>query len=273
VKDIRQLLTFGDVKSNFLAAARQGIRAQMNWFNDTHLPVKDLILEQLLPLAREGLQEARLDRDDIDRYLGVLHDRVATRRTGARWVLESLDIMDDNGTLDQRLRCIVSSMVEQQSSGKPICQWELAEYRAEQDWRESYRNIGQFMTQDLFTVRPDDIVDFAATLMDWRHVRHVPVENDDGQLVGLVSHRALLRLLAQGRVGRDQKVTVEEIMNREPVTVGPDTLTVDAIRLMRQHKLACLPVTQCGKLVGIVTEHDLIVVASHLLEAYLEPPE
>lgn len=269
VEDIREYLPFADVKANFLAAARDGIRAQMNWFNDTHLPAKQLILEQLLPLAREGLQEAGIDRDDIDRYLGVIHDRVTIRRTGSRWALESLETMKEVGTLDQRLRCIVSSMVDQQSSGKPISEWKLAEFCAKQDWRDSYRTVGQFMTQDLFTVRPDDIVDFAATLMDWRHVRHVPVESDTGNLVGLVSHRALLRLVAQGRVGKDYRVTVEEIMNRSPVTVHPDTPTVDAIRMMREQKLSCLPVTRKNKLVGIVTEHDLIVVASRVLESKL----
>jgi len=263
VDDIREHLTFADVKANFLAAARDGIRAQMNWFNDTHLPAKQLVLEQLLPLAREGLQEAGIDNDDIDKYLGVVRDRVSMRRTGARWALESLEKMKDEGTLDQRLRCIVRSMVDQQSTGKPISQWGLAEYCAKQDWRDSYRTVGQFMATDLFTVRPDDIVDFAATLMDWRHVRHVPVENDTGELVGLVSHRALLRLVAQGRVGKEHQVTVDEIMNSEPITVHTDTPTVEAIRLMREKKLACLPVTRDNKLVGIITEHDLIVVASH----------
>ncbi|NNK34331.1 MAG: CBS domain-containing protein, partial [Xanthomonadales bacterium] len=144
-----------------------------------------------------------------------------------------------------------------------------AEYCIEQDWRDSYQTVGQFMTQDLFTVRADDIVDFAASLMDWRKVRHVPVESDSGQLVGLVSHRALLRLFAQGRVGKEQKITVSEIMNREPVTVHPDTPTTEAIRMMREQRLACLPVTRGDKLVGIVTEHDLIIVASRLLETYL----
>ena len=273
VDDIRDHLTFADVKSNFLGAARDGIRAQMNWFNDTHLPAKQLVLEQLLPLAREGLQEAGINQDDIDRYLGVLHDRVTMRRTGARWALESLETMGDAGTLDQRLRCLVNSMVEQQSTGEPISTWTLAEYCVEQDWRESYRNVGQFMSTDLFTVRPDDIVDFAATLMDWRHVRHVPVEDDRGRLVGLVSHRALLRLVATGRVGKEHRVTVDEIMNREPLTVEPETSTVEAIRLMREKKLACLPVTRNGQLVGIVTEHDLIVVASHLLESQLAKDE
>jgi CBS domain-containing protein len=273
VSDIRELLTFADAKSNFLAAARDGIRAQMNWFNDTHLPAKQLILEQLLPLATEGLQEAGIDSDDIDRYLGVIRDRVTHRRTGSRWALESLEKMKERGTQDQRHRCIVSSMVEQQKTGKPISEWKLAEYCAEQDWRESYLTVGQFMTQDLFTVRPDDIVDFAATLMDWRRVRHVPVESDTGELVGLVSHRALLRLVAQGRMGKDHRVTVEEIMNRSPQTVNPDTPTVEAIRVMRKEKIACLPVIRDNKLVGIVTEHDLIIVASLLLENYLANTE
>lgn len=267
--DIRKVLNFSDVKANFLAAARDGIGAQMIWINDTQMPAKDLILEQLLPIAREGLQEAGINQEDSDRYLGVMQDRVSMRRTGARWILESLLNMKERGTLDQRLRCIVSSMVGQQSSGKDISKWVLAEFCEELDWRESYRNVSQFMATDLFTVRPDDIVDFAASLMDWRHVRHVPVEDDNGHLVGLVSHRALLRLVATRRIGGDHKVIVSEIMNHNPVTVNPDTSTVDAIRLMREEQLACLPVVSNGKLVGLVTEHDLIVVSSHLLERYL----
>jgi CBS domain-containing protein/gamma-glutamylcysteine synthetase len=268
-KDIRKELNFDAVKSNFLAAARDGIGAQMNWMNDRQFTAKDLILDKLLPMAREGLQEVGIDQADIDRYLGVIEERVAMRRTGSRWILESLQNMDQRGTQDQRLRCLVSSMVEQQSSNMPISHWSLADFCEELDWRDSYRIVSQFMATDLFTVRPNDIVDFAAALMDWRHVRHVPVEDDNGRLAGLLSHRALLRLVATGKAGGENKVTVSEIMNHEPVTVGPDTSTVDAIRLMREAQLACLPVVEDGKLVGLVTEHDLIVVSSHLLERYL----
>jgi CBS domain-containing protein len=269
IPDVRDHIRFEDVKTNFLAAAREGIRAQMNWFGDTHLPAKQLILERLLPMAREGLQQMQIDQDDIDKYLGVLEARVVNRRTGSRWMLESLEGMGEQGTQNQRMRSLVSSLVEQQSSGQPVSGWELAKFCESQDWRESYQHVGQFMTTDLFTVRPDDIVDFAATLMDWRHVRHVPVEDNSGKLVGLVSHRALLRLVANGRISEADKVTVSEIMNSDPVTIHPETSTVEAIRLMREQQLACLPVIRDGKLVGLVTEHDLIVVSSHLLESYL----
>jgi CBS domain-containing protein len=269
IDDVRELILFDDIKANFMAAAREGIRAQMNWFGDTHLPAKELILEHLLPLAADGLQKHGVDQKDIDRYLGVVRDRVTTRRTGSRWALESLNNMHGRGTEDQRLRCLVSSMVAQQSAGQPISDWKLADFCEQQNWRDSYLKVSQFMATDLFTVRPDDIVDFAATLMDWRHVRHVPVEGDDGELVGLVSHRALLRLVATGRVGGEHKVTVDEIMNRRPVTVNSDATTVEAIRVMRESQVACLPVVDDGKLLGLITEHDLLVVSSHLLESYL----
>jgi len=270
IDDVRELIPFDDIKANFMAAAREGIRAQMNWFDDTHLPAKELILEHLLPLAADGLRKHEVDQKDIDRYLGVIRDRVTTRRTGSRWALESLNNMHGRGTEDQRLRCLVSSMVSQQSAGHPISEWKLADFCEQQNWRDSYLKVSQFMATDLFTVRPDDIVDFAATLMDWRHVRHVPVEGDDGELVGLVSHRALLRLVATGRVGGEHKVTVDEIMNRRPVTVNSDATTVEAIRVMRESEVACLPVVDDGKLLGLITEHDLLVVSSHLLESYLE---
>ena len=272
VPDVRKRMRFEDCKTNFLAAAREGIRAQMNWFDDAYLPVQQLVEQQLLPLAREGLTEMRIDGNDIDRFLGIIAERVRLRRTGSRWALESLENMQNKGTPDQRMRCMVASLVEQQTSGEPISKWTLAEYCEAQDWRESYRQVSQFMSTDLFTVREDDIVDFAATLMDWRHVRNVPVEDDAGCLVGLVSHRSLLRLIATGRLGGEHKVTVGEVMNRNPISVTPETDTVTVIRLMRENRLGCLPVLQDGKLVGIVTEHDLITVSSRLLESYLAEP-
>jgi CBS domain-containing protein len=271
--DIRDKLRFEDVKTNFLAAAREGIRAQMNWFDDSYLPAQQLIQQQLLPLAREGLQEAGIDHNDIDRYLGIIEQRVQLRRTGARWALESLENLHGKGTPNQALRSLVSSMVKQQSSGRPISQWVLAEFCQQSDWRDSYRTAAQFMTTDLFTVRPDDIVDFAATLMDWHQIRQVPVEDDSGRLLGMVSHRDILRLVASGNFTSDQKITVAAILDAQPVTIEPETSTIEVIRLMRERKLTCLPVVREGKLLGLVTEHDLGVVSSRLLEDYLAQAE
>ncbi|GAB4200956.1 MAG: glutamate-cysteine ligase family protein [Wenzhouxiangellaceae bacterium] len=266
-EDVTRHIDFADVKSNFLAVAREGLRAQQAWFNETQMPASELILKELLPLAEDGLRSAEIDAQDIEHYLGIIEKRVSTRRTGARWQLESLARMNNKGSMDERLRSITAAMVRQQREGKPIHEWQLAEFCEQQDWRDSYRTVGQYMTTDLFTVRPDDIVDFAASLMEWRHIRHVPVEDDSGHLLGLISHRALLRLIARGE--NDSNVTVKDIMRPDPVTATPETTTVEAIRLMRERRLSCLPVVRDGKLVGILTEHDLIVVSSRLLEKLL----
>jgi len=270
IDDIRDHFHFADVKSNFLSAARDGLRAQQVWFDQEQKPAQELILTELLPLAERGLREAGIDEADIERYLGVIERRVASRRTGARWQLDSLENMKGSGSLHERMRALVASMVEQQEDGKPIAEWQPAEFCGSQDWRESYRTVGQFMATDLFTVRPDDIVDFAASLMEWRYVRHVPVEDDSGRLLGLISHRQLLRLIARGLDKETEPVMVRDIMRPDPISVSPETTTVQAIRLMRENRLSCLPVVDEGKLVGLVTEHDLIVVASRLLEAVLE---
>ena len=86
-----------------------------------------------------------------------------------------------------------------QKSGEPVHRWPVLEVSESDDWSQSYQTVGQFMATDLFTVRPDDLVDLAASVMTWRHIRHVPVEDAEGRLVGLVSHRALLKLLTPER--------------------------------------------------------------------------
>ena len=59
-------------------------------------------------------------------------------------------------------------------------------------------------------------------------------------------------------------------MSTDIVTVAPETRTVEAIQLMRKHRVGCLPVVKDGRLVGIVTEYDFLVIAGQLLEEELK---
>ena len=192
--------------------------------------------------------------------------------TGSQWLLDSLRGMGEEGNQDQRDRCLTEAMIANQRTDKPVHEWELATFTDTHDWRASYVQVGQFMTTDLFTVHPEDIVDLAASLMDWRHIRHVPVEDAQGRLVGLVSHRSLLRLVGHGveaAAHQIDPIAVKDIMKTDPVYVSPDTATLTAIELMREHKVGCLPVVERERLVGIITERDLITVASALFERHL----
>lgn len=269
--DVAQQMSFDDVRGNFLTAARQGLKSQFAWVNGHSVPAATLVLEHLLPLAAQGLRQAGIATEDSDHYLDIIAERVRRDQTGSLWTLRSLAAMGDKGTREQRERALTAAMLEQQQRGEPVHAWPLASApETYHDWGRSFQTVGQFMSTDLFTVRPDDLVDLAASLMDWKHVRHVPVEDDDGRLLGIVSHRDLLHILAQGVAGQSTApVAVRQIMKPQPLTVAPDTPTLEAIALMRQHRIGCLPVTEDGRLVGIVTAQDFLSLSAELIETHL----
>jgi CBS domain-containing protein/gamma-glutamyl:cysteine ligase YbdK (ATP-grasp superfamily) len=268
--DITQVLGFSDVANNFLNSTRVGLEAKFHWADHKSVTASELILDELLPIARDGLIQEGIDLNDIDRYLGVIEERTKSMQTGAKWAIKSITEMDENILPDEKVRSITAEMITNQKGDEPVHNWDLAQASNNLDWRATFQRLGQFMTEELFTVRPDDLLDLAASIMDWKHVRHVPVEDDEGKIVGLISHRAILREVARGRSSIDDPAAVKDVMRRNPVTAAPETLTVDAIRTMRKNKLGCLPVVDRGKLVGIVTDHDLINVAGKLLEEYLD---
>ncbi|MCZ6766335.1 MAG: CBS domain-containing protein [bacterium] len=268
-KDVTKVMNFDDVKTNVIAAARYGLKAQFVWVGGKSFTAQQLVLDHLLPPAREGLHDRGIDSADIDRYLGVIEERVRTARTGSQWALDSLADMGDHGTRDERFRAIATAMYERHIEGKPVHEWSLATQDESTDWRDSYRFVEQVMTTDLFTVGPEDLVDLAANLMDWERIRHVPVEDNSGKLVGIISHRQLLRLVGRGQKG-DAPVAAREIMTPDPITVTPQTESLKAMAIMRKHKVSCLPVVEDdNKLVGIVSEQDFIAVAAMLLEDQL----
>ena len=270
--DPAQWLEFDAAKDNFFAAARHGLKAQFTWRNGETVTAADLIRTRLLPLAREGLRHSKVDDAEIDRYLDVIEARVSGGQTGSAWVLGSISSMGKDTSNDLRNRTLVSAMMDHQQRGTPVHLWGPAEVEqlteTSEEWRRHLRCVGQFMSTDLFTVRPTDLVDLAASVMEWEHIRHVPVEDDDGRLVGLLTHRDLLRLVARG--GQDQEVLVEDMMIRDPITVTRNTPTLEAMRKMRERNVGCLPVVEGERLVGIITAQDLIRVSAKLLERFLE---
>lgn len=267
--DITKVMNFDDAKNNFFAAARYGLQARLRWIGGKTMGANRLTLEELVPKARAGLKTRGIRQRDIDRYIGVIEKRVESGMTGSQWALDSLAAME-KGSVDQKYRALTASMLDRQLTGNPVHTWGLADPDNLGDWRDHYRTVEQIMTSDLFTVDEEDLVDLAANLMDWEHIRHVPVEDSQGHLVGLVSHRAMLRLVGQGMKKAGKPVAVREIMKPNPVTVTPETSCLDAIEVMRSHGVGCLPVvTNDNKLVGIVTEFDFIDAAAKLFEEQL----
>jgi CBS domain-containing protein len=276
--EVTRLLTFDEAKDNFYAAARHGLKAQFTWLGGKNLPASTLILEHLLPLAHAGLKHAGIAAADRDRYLGVLEERVQAGQNGSAWLLRSLAGMGERGTREQRHCALAATTLAQQQTDQPVHRWPLAKLEEEQDWPSNYQTVGQFMSTDLFTVRPDDLIDLVACVMDWRHVRHVPVEDDQGRLLGLVTYRDLLHLQAQGSsasivTSLTTPLTVQEIMKPDLLTVTPQTSTLEALDIMRRKHIGCLPVVEDGKLVGLVTAFDFLALSAELIERHLKQTE
>ena len=264
--DIRKTMSFDAVRTNFVSAARLGLDAQLEWMNGETYTAQNLICDHLIPLADRGLQDGGVIRPDIDRYLGTIRDRVSQRRTGARWLLNSLGSMGREGTGEERMTALVAATVERQATGRPVHEWEEARIGEGGGLKPSYLRVEQYMATDLRTVHEDETIDLVANLMDWNHVHHIPVEDNDHRLVGLISHRPLLRFLASDAARRATgPIPASRVMARELVTVSPNTGTLEAIDLMRDHGISCLPVVQGERLIGIVTEHDFMRIARTLL--------
>jgi CBS domain-containing protein len=267
--DISKRMSFDDAKANFFAAARYDLHAQLNWIDNRSFSAASLIRDHLLPLAQQGLRQAKVDVSDIGKYLGIIDERVKTKQTGSRWILKSLAAMENLEPKDLRYRELTARMLHEQKEGQPAHEWKIMQNVEEIDWSQSYQTVGQFMSTDLFTVREDDLVDLAASVMDWRHVRHVPVEDGEGRLIGLVTHRDLLHLVSQGVRAPSQPLSVRDVMRTELQTVSSLTPTLEALEIMQKNRVGCLPVVDNGRLVGILTSFDFLAGAARLFKHYL----
>lgn len=256
--DVRDAFRFGDVKSNFFAAARYGLDVTLRWAGSEPVEARTLLLERLLPLAHGGLAAAGISDAERTRYLDIIEARVRTGMTGARWTLDAHEALATHRNPLARTQALTRLLVTRQRSGAPVHTWPLPTPEECVPTPVATR-VAEIMSTDLFTVRPHDLMNVAASVMEWKHVRHVPVEDDAGTLVGLVSHRELLALLAT--TGDAGGRAVGDIMRRSPVTIRPSASCAEALELLRDGRLGCLPVVEEGQLVGIVTERDFLPFA------------
>ncbi|MBB4078950.1 CBS domain-containing protein/gamma-glutamyl:cysteine ligase YbdK (ATP-grasp superfamily) [Lewinella aquimaris] len=268
-KDIREHMSFADAKDNFSKAAKFGIDTQFTWFNNQKINCRDLILQELIPIAYDGLVAQGIDKPDIERYLGVIQGRAEVHQNGARWLLKSFTQLTERVNRDEAVTILTSQMVKCQLEQDPVHKWPIPKVEDLKHYRPVGLRVEEFMETDLFTVRETDLLELVGDLMDWRKLRYLPVEDEDGHLCGLITTRKLLRYyIHKGRVeneANDYK-TVADLMIKNPATVGPQTTIKEAMQTMRGNKLGCLPVVKEGELVGIITEMDFLRVAGRLIE-------
>ena len=264
-KDLPTKFEFDDAKTNFLKAARDGLDNKFQWFDDKKYSAQDLILNVLLPIAREGLLKANLNEEDISKNLGIIEARVKSGNTGSQWMIESYNNIRKNGTRDQALVATTAAIYNRQKEMKPIHKWSLANIDEAGNFLNYYLHIDQIMTTDLVTVQEDDLIDLVANIMDWKQVKEVPVENTDGELVGLMTAGLLVNFLCKSNKEKKQNSRIRDFMIKNPVSVSPETSISDALKTMIDTKSSCLIVVQDKKLIGMVNERHFVKVSAKLI--------
>ncbi len=263
IQDIRKAVSFDDVQDNFLKSAKFGIDSSFNWIGDRKIGACDLIINELLPIAKKGLQNQHIQQEDIDRYLGIIEERAKHHMNGARWQLRAFTNLRKQVTQDEAVSILTASIIKNQEKEIPVHLWTNPEIEDLEKYEPSKLKVVEFMRTDLFTVQKDDIIELVAELMDWHNIRYMPVEDKEGNLSGLVSSQQLIKYFARKAEGPE--IMVKDIMITHPITVEPETTIIEAMELMRENNIGCLPVIQNGELIGLIEELDFLKVTVRLI--------
>src|SRR5699024_7300738 len=169
--DIREVMEFDNARHNFVAASKMGLDTNFRWINGKRTNAVDLIKEELLPIAREGLQKAYITPNDINHYLSIISKRVEKGQTASTWMINNYrNLLSEDNAQEQALAAITTAMIKNQKKGEPVHQWGRVRMEDLEHWQPSSLLVEEFMTTDLFTVQRNDILEFVANLIEWRKI-------------------------------------------------------------------------------------------------------
>ncbi|WP_375323453.1 CBS domain-containing protein [Flagellimonas sp. GZD32] len=247
--DMPSQMDFKEAKLNFLRAATNGRQAMFTW-KDKAITAKKMVLEELLPIAHEGLRKYGVNEQDIERLLKIIAQRTK-KGTGAEWQVKNFRTLRKQMKLDSAIVQLTKAMSKNQETEKPVHQWKSIGSMAETT--EGFKWVGQVMSTKLMKLYEDDYANLAIAIMKWNNIHHLPVENGQGELVGLLTWTHIERLGTMSQNG----ARVSDIMIKDVFTVEPKTEIEEAKKIMQEHHIGCLPVLVDTHVVGIVSKVDL----------------
>jgi gamma-glutamyl:cysteine ligase YbdK (ATP-grasp superfamily) len=117
-------MSFATAAENLRAAARDGLDAQLYWPGLGEVPVSELVLRRLLPLAREGLARWGVDRGHAQRLLGIIEQRCLTGQNGAAWQIGEVAALTSGGaSRHEALRLMTQHYIDHMHTNEPVHTW------------------------------------------------------------------------------------------------------------------------------------------------------
>ncbi|WP_172890858.1 CBS domain-containing protein [Aneurinibacillus soli] len=123
--------------------------------------------------------------------------------------------------------------------------------------------VEQLMTRDVITISPSTPIQDAEKIMQEKNIRRLLVV-ENSKPVGIIVYRDMIGALNSPTILKE--TPIEWVMTRKLVTTSPDTNVIEAIHVLRRHKINALPVIDGDKLVGIITVVDLLHELTRRLE-------
>lgn len=135
------------------------------------------------------------------------------------------------------------------------------------------RTVADLMVTNLVTLKEHDSLAKAKELMQERNIRNIPITDDEGRCVGMLTQREYLRYAfhlvsqfgTQLMSKKEQQTPISHAMNKDILTISPETDLDMAAEFFIENKYGCLPVTQDDKLIGILTPVDFVKLAHTML--------
>jgi CBS domain-containing protein len=252
-RDNWQNIRFDEVKENFYKAAMWGIQSGMVWEGEL-ISARTLILDKLIPMARQGLEKIDINQEDIDRYLTIIEKRASGYATGSRWIVNSYRELRGDMGREEACIALTAIMNNRRLSGEPVHNWKPAVFEEVRELEIQYDVVSNIMSTDLVTVSENDLAEFVFKIMEWRNIRHLPVEDPGGVLKGMITKERLVRYF--NTPGYNELATASDVMVENPVTVGPNENLLEAMSIMKDLDLTYLAVVEKNELIGIVTDND-----------------
>lgn len=243
LRDPGRTMPFSEVQENFLKASRYGLDSQLRWTDGRVWPSAALITQVLLPLARAGLEYQGCNGDDIDRYLGVVEQRVLQGRTGAQW---SLDYLATTAISDQ-LGGLTRYMRDQQELDRPVHDWAAPRDSGRADAAPDARTVEDALETTYYYARPLDPLQLVRWLMERSGLQYLPVEDTDGRLLGLIRREALASAPETACAG-------ELASDATAITIHSEMQLQEARERMRNQRIDLLLVVDDGHLAGVLRD-------------------
>ncbi|SFJ11381.1 acetoin utilization protein AcuB [Halobacillus dabanensis] len=134
--------------------------------------------------------------------------------------------------------------------------------------------VEEIMKERVITLSPVDTIETALKLLQEHHIRHIPIINDSNQVIGIVSDRdvrdASPSVFEKDTERKELKNPIKSIMTTPVTTVHPLDFVEEVASIFYEQEFACVPVTRDEKLVGIITEKDMLYTLIQLTGTHVQ---